>query len=98
MCMAQAKKSEAGRVPKFTNEQEMGTFWDAHSPLDYPDDFKEVEVGFSRPLIKRGLTIKLSEDTIEQLREIGRQQGIGPSTLVRMWILQHLREQGSKQL
>jgi hypothetical protein len=94
--MTRRRESEPTKVPKFNNEQEAGAFWDEHSPLDYPEHFREVEVRFSRPLIKRGLTIKLSEETIEQLREIGKQQGVGPSTLARMWILDHLREREQK--
>ena len=93
----QPENSEAGKLPRFKSEQEMADFWDNHSPLDYPDDFREVEVRFSRPLIKRGLTIKLSEETIEELRQIAREQGIGPSTLARMWILEHLRQHARKR-
>ena len=90
--MAQPKEREPEKLPKFRDEHEMGEFGDAHSPLDYPEEFQAVDVRFSKPLIKRGLTIKLSEATIEQLREIAQQQGIGPSTLARMWILDQLRE------
>ena len=90
--MAQSKPKNRAKVPEFKNEEEMRAFWDSHSPLDYPDHFEEAVVKFSKPLIKKGLTIKLSEETIEQMREIGREQGIGPSTLARIWILEHLRK------
>lgn len=90
--MAQQKETQPKKVPKFRSEQEAAEFWDTHSPLDYPEEFKEVQVSFDRPLIKRGLTIKLSEETIEELRSIANHQGIGPSTLVRMWILERLGE------
>ena len=95
--MPQPKQTVPKKIPQFSSEQEMAEFWDTHSPLDYPDAFEEAEVRFSRPLIKKGLTIKLSNETIEQLREIGREQGIGPSTLARMWILEHLRERSHTQ-
>ena len=52
---------------------------------------------FDRPLIKRGLTVKLSEETIGQLRTLAEAQGIGPSTLARMWILERLQEQGRRK-
>ncbi|MCL4545463.1 MAG: BrnA antitoxin family protein [Chloroflexi bacterium] len=87
------KEREPSQLPKFKDEQALATFWDTHSPEDFPEEFEEVQATFSRPLIKRGLTIKLSEDTINQLREIAQEQGIGPTTLARMWILEHLREQ-----
>src|SRR5215469_16145975 len=90
--MTQSRKRGAEQIPTFKDEPEAAAFWDTHSPEDYPEQFVEAVVRFSRPLIKRGLTIKLSEDTIRDLREIAQQKGIGPSTLVRMWVLEHLRE------
>ncbi len=89
--MAQRKSSKVSALPQFENEAEAAAFWDTHSPEDYPEEFQDVDVRFSRPLIKRGLTVKLSEGTIAQLREIAEERGIGPSTLARMWILEHLR-------
>jgi len=81
------------RVPTFATAEAAGTFWDTHSPEDFPDEFAEAPVQFDRPLIKRGLTVKLSEETIGQLRTLAEAQGIGPSTLARMWILERLQEQ-----
>lgn len=92
--MANRTDTETTNLPGFKNEAEAAAFWDAHSPLDYPQDFAETEVTFDRPLIKRGLTIKLSEHTIEQLRRLAQEKGIGPSTLARMWILEHLKAEG----
>ncbi len=89
--MTKRTETEATNPPAFKNEAEAAAFWDTHSPLDYPQAFTETEVTFDRPLIKRGLTIKLSEQTIEQLRELAQEKGIGPSTLARMWILEHLK-------
>lgn len=89
--MAQGDKSAPRDIPAFRDEAEAATFWDTHSPLDYPDEFQETQVSFARPLIKRGLTVKLDQDTIEELRALARDRGLGPSTLARMWILEHLR-------
>ncbi|MHB8618240.1 MAG: CopG family antitoxin [Chloroflexota bacterium] len=89
--MAQHKETESKTIPRFSNEAEAGEFWDTHSPLDFGDDFKPVDTKFARQLIKRGLTVKLSEESIGELREVARERGIGPSTLARMWILERLR-------
>lgn len=89
--MTQRSAHKASKLPHFDNETEAGAFWDTHSPEDFPDDFREVQAFFTRPLIKRGLTVKLSDETLGELRERAKEQGIGPSTLVRMWILEHLR-------
>src|SRR5215210_5703961 len=92
--MTKRTEMEASNLPTFKDEAEAAAFWDTHSPLDYPTDFTEAAVTFDRPLIKRGLTIKLSEETIAQLRELAQDKGIGPTTLARMWILEHLKAEG----
>jgi hypothetical protein len=89
--MARRKPTEIVTLPAFQSDQEAGDFWDTHSPLDYPEDFQETPATFARPLLKRGLTIPLSEDTLAQLTRLGRERGIGPATLARMWILEHLQ-------
>lgn len=86
------EERKPSRLPRFKSEEEAAAFWDTHSPEDFPEEFEPVEVKFSRPLIKRGLTVKLSDETIDELRRLGQEQGIGPSTLVRMWILERLRQ------
>ena len=91
--MPKSKERTEHSIPKFKDAAEMGEFWDTHSPVDFPEHFQEVEARFSRPLIKRGLTVKLDEDTLKQLSETAKEKGIGPSTLVRMWILEHLKKQ-----
>lgn len=89
--MTQRTEHQPPRLPSFANEQEAAAFWDAQSPLDYPEDFRHVDVEVGKPLIKRGLTVKLDHDTIEQLTTIAKERGVGPSTLARMWILEQLK-------
>jgi hypothetical protein len=89
--MRDRRKSNQSGIPTFRSEAEAAAFWDSHSPLDYPEDFESVQVSFGRPLIKRSFTVKLDDETIEKLTQIARAKGVGPSTLARMWILEHLR-------
>ena len=89
--MTKKRERSAERIPTFADEQEAATFWDAHSPLDFPDDFEEAEVSIARSTRKRGLTVKLDEATIDRLTAIAEGNGIGPSTLARKWILEHLQ-------
>ncbi|MCL4508024.1 MAG: BrnA antitoxin family protein [Chloroflexi bacterium] len=96
MTMTKQPARTPSRVPTFATAEEAGAFWDTHSPEEFPEEFAEASVQFERPLIKRGLTVKLSEETIGQLRTLAGAQGIGPSTLARMWILERLQEQGRR--
>ena len=65
-------------VRRFATAGEAGAFWDSYSPEDFPAEFSEATVQFDRPLIKCGLTVKLSEETIGQLRDLARAQGDWP--------------------
>lgn len=80
-------------LPEFKSREEMAEFWDTHDFTDYMDEFKPVKVRFSRRL-SEGLNIRLDKETLEVLRLKAHEQGIGPTTLVRMWILERLRQHG----
>ena len=36
------------KLPKFKSEKEEADFWSTHSPLDYPNEFKEVNMQIKR--------------------------------------------------
>ncbi len=48
-------------------------------------------VGFHRSRKTGSLTIRFHPEDIQRIREQANQQGVGPTTLARMWILEHLR-------
>ena len=89
--MTKKRERSVERIPSFADEQEAAAFWDTHSPLDFPEEFEEAEVSITRSARKRGLTVKLDEATIDLLTTIAERKGVGPSTLARMWILEHLQ-------
>ena len=78
------------RIPEFASVQEEAEFWDTHDTTDYEDEFTPVRVRFA-PLLSEGITIRLDPATLRTLRQRAREQGIGPTTLARMWILDRLR-------
>lgn len=61
---------------------ERGDAWDES------DEVVQVEV--KKPLDKV-IPVRLSAEKWEELRREARELGIGPTTLARMWILEHLR-------
>ena len=81
------------RIPKFKNIEEAAEFWDTHDSSEFEDEFEDVtgQVKFviSRP--KKAITVRLEEDTLTSLRQKAQEKGVGPSTLARMWILEHLQ-------
>lgn len=86
-----APKSGKITVPKFKSTAEEAKFWETHSPLDYPDYFKETKIEVAKPLKhKRIVSIRLDDETIEALTKLARRRRIGVSTLARILITEEL--------
>lgn len=56
----------------------------------WEDTDEVVEAQVKRPLDKV-VPVRLPSDKWEELRREARELGVGPTTLARMWILEHLR-------
>jgi hypothetical protein len=70
-------------IKKTIDTIEQGKAWEES------DEIVELEV--KKPLDKV-IPVRLSADKWEQIREEARELGVGPTTLARMWILEHLRQ------
>jgi CopG antitoxin of type II toxin-antitoxin system len=85
-------KVPKSRIPTFKTIEEEAAFWDTHSSEEFADELTPVEhVKFVPALSKKALTVRFDEDTFEELSREAREKGIGPSTLARMVILEHIR-------
>jgi hypothetical protein len=78
-------------IPRFKSVEDEAAFWDSHSPLEFPEEFEEVTVKAERPL-GHVLGVRLEAKAIDKLTAIGHKKGIGPSTLVRIWIMERISE------
>ena len=85
------KTTTKQRIPAFASIEEEAAFWDTHSTTDYEDEFKPVRVRFAKKL-SEGLTIRLDPDTLEKVRAEAHERGIGATTLIRMWVLEHVKQ------
>ena len=83
-------------IPRFASREEEAEFWDTHDLADYWQDFRPVRVRFAKNL-SEGITIRLDPETLAELRKQAHDRGIGPTTLVRMWIVEHLRSGEHRQ-
>jgi predicted DNA binding CopG/RHH family protein len=77
-------------IPEFASIEEEAEFWDKHDTTDFEDQFKPIKVRFAKNLTE-GITIRFDPETLTKLREQAKKRGIGPTTLARMWILEHLQ-------
>jgi hypothetical protein len=89
--MAIKRNQLSDKLPQMTREEE-AQFWDKHSIFDFADDLEEVEVTFAKPL-GHILSVRVDSATVRALEAIARPKGIGPSTLVRMWVLERLAQE-----
>lgn len=78
-----------GRIPAFHSIEEEASFWDTHSVTDFLDESEPVELTVG-PELSEKLTLRLEKADRDALGQQAREMGVGPSTLVRIWIKQHL--------
>lgn len=81
---------QKSRIPEFSNYQEEALWWETHNLADYQDEFKTIQVRFAKNL-SEGLHVRLDPETLMKLRIEAKEKGIGPTTLVRMWVKEQLR-------
>ncbi len=87
-----SKSQKRKKIPQFKDRVEEAKFWDTHSLADYWDEFKPVKVQFAKNL-SEVLPVRFDAETLKKLRVEARKKGVGPTTLVRMWILEKLQPQ-----
>ncbi len=85
-----------GRSPAFQSIEEEAAFWYTHSVSDFQEELRPVKVGVARNL-SDPLAVRLDPADRAELTRRATAQGIGPSTLVRMWIKDRLRREADAQ-
>jgi hypothetical protein len=93
--MTSQRKHKIQKVPVFKSRKEEAEFWDANSPLDFPDYWEDVEVEVEKPLRhEMVLSVRLDEETVRKMEDLSRQRHLGKSTLARMLIIEGLEKLG----
>ena len=86
---------QKSKIPNLPTTEEEAKFWDTHDIADFANEFKQVNARFAKNL-SEGITIRFDQPTLNKLREIAHNKGIGPTTLTRMWIVENLKHQAYK--
>jgi predicted DNA binding CopG/RHH family protein len=80
------------KMPKFKTDEEAARFWQTHSFEDYHRDTKEAEIRFiKRP--KKTIAIRLDPDDIKSVEVLAQRKGLNYTSLLRMWIKEHLAKE-----
>lgn len=82
------------KLPDMSNwtESQTAQFWDTHSPLDFEGEMDPADLVFERLPLKP-IAVKLSEKDIQLLKRVAHAQGIGYTTIIRMWIKERLKQE-----
>lgn len=83
-----------GKIPRLKTEDQERRFWANHSPLDFPDDFKDValEVMDLRPK-KIPISIRLDPLLKDRVKRLADIKHIGYQTLIQKWIYDKFHEE-----
>ncbi len=78
------------KIPEFKNHEEEAAFWDTHSFADYWHEWKPIKVRFAKHLSDT-LNVRFDPQDVAKIRAAAQKKGVGPTTLIRMWVREHLQ-------
>jgi predicted glycoside hydrolase/deacetylase ChbG (UPF0249 family) len=79
------------RIPDFATKEEEAAWWDTHSITDYLDELEPVQARFAKNL-SDPIAVRLDPNDRAELTRRAKELGIGPSTLIRMWVRERLKK------
>ncbi len=80
-----------GSIPAFHSYEEEANFWDTHSTADFTNETEAVKVRATRGL-SANVQVRFDPETDHELEAIARERGMKKATLIRMWVLERLRQ------
>jgi CopG antitoxin of type II toxin-antitoxin system len=84
-----------GAIPAFNNIEEEAEFWDTHDTTEFEDEFKPVKVRFARNL-SEGFKVRFDPETANEIRTYAHEEGVGPTTFIRMLVIKALRQEHNR--
>ena len=75
----------------FRIESEDSSFWDTHSITDFTGETEAVKVRTTRGL-SANVQVRFDPETDHELEAIARERGVKKATLIRIWVLERLRQ------
>lgn len=76
-------------IPQFASYEEEAQYWDTHDFSEVWDSARSTTIQRKR-VFTRSMTIRFDETTLTRLRQTAKERGVGPTTLVRIWIKERL--------
>lgn len=79
------------KIPTFKSYKEEAEWWDTHDVTEIEGLEVVKEEIFIKPK-KQIVSVRLERQLVDLLKRIAREKGLGHTTLVRLWVIEKLRE------
>ena len=89
--MSENEKTRVTSISKAQSLEEIADFWDTHSVADYWDQTSEVEFEVRA---KRRRRVTLASEVYEHIEAQARMEGLLIETLVNLWLVERLQQEG----
>lgn len=80
------------KIPKFKTDEKAARFWETHSFEDYHGDTKKAGAKFVKRT-KKTVAVRLDPADIKSVEKIAERKGLSYTSLIRMWIKEHLSKE-----
>ncbi|MDO8497532.1 MAG: BrnA antitoxin family protein [bacterium] len=82
------------KIPQFKNEDEEREFWSTHSPLDFMDQLKEVEIDLSelKPSTET-ISLRLPQHLLYDIKTIANSKDVPYQSLMKVYLAEMVKEE-----
>ena len=84
-----------GSIPAFNSYEEEAEFWDTHDFTDFKQETQAAKAKATTGL-SANVQVRFEPDTDHELEAIAREQGLKKATLIRIWVLDRLRQERNR--
>jgi predicted DNA binding CopG/RHH family protein len=82
-------KKQTKRIPLLPTDREAAAYWDTHSFAEHAQETTDAGIRFVRRP-KRAISIRLDPEDIAKVEAMAETKGLSYTTLLRMWVKEHL--------
>lgn len=92
------KKIDTSKLPDFSKmtNKEIAVFWESHDVSEFWADMAETDERFIDARPKKSISIRIDEDSLDDLKVVAKKKGLGYQTLMRMWVKERLDTERGK--
>ena len=84
-----------GSIPAFNSYEEEAAFWDTHDFTDFKQETETAKIRATTGL-SANVQVRFEPDTDNELEAFAREHGMKKSTLIRIWVLDRLRQERNR--